>query len=216
MFQLLRLQRVNQNAAIFAMIVYRQLIRWRQYWLRPWIVRRSLFIKFLRTIFNSRSELLEHLLWNDAVMRRRVSDVCKPIAEWSAHAWKPLCNWSPTSRPLSANRSPPHRWSVTDGSPLHYEDTDHRTVGDWSATNLFETSRRPMKPLSDQISRGQSFVYAQKTACDQFGLGTDWRPFGDISKTFLRHLRLLCDCHFFGREAIASQSQAMCDWGLSQ
>ena len=40
--QLLRLQRVNQNAAIAAMMVYRRLIRRRrrQYWLRPWIARR--------------------------------------------------------------------------------------------------------------------------------------------------------------------------------
>ena len=37
--QLLRLQRVNQNAASVAMMVYRRLIRRRrrQYWLRPWI-----------------------------------------------------------------------------------------------------------------------------------------------------------------------------------
>ena len=75
--QLLRLQRVNQNAAIFAMMVYRLLIRrrQRQYWLRPWIARRSLF-----TIFNSRSAL-RALVANDAVMRRQVGDVCKPIAE---------------------------------------------------------------------------------------------------------------------------------------
>ena len=35
----------------------------------------------MRTIFNSRSDLLEHLLRNDAVMRRQVGDVCKPIAK---------------------------------------------------------------------------------------------------------------------------------------
>ena len=98
--QLLRLQRVNQNAAIVATMVYRRLIRRRrrQYWLRPWIARRSLFLKLSRTIFNSRSELFQHLLRNDAVMRRQIGDVCKPIAEWLAHAWKSLCNWSPTSR----------------------------------------------------------------------------------------------------------------------
>ena len=64
-----------------------------------------------------------------------------------------------------------------------------------------------MKPLSDQISRGQSFVHAQKTARDQFG---------DFNKTFSRPLRPRCDCHFFGRNAIASQSQAMCDRGFNQ
>ena len=62
-----------------------------------------------------------------------------------------------------------------------------------------------MKPLSDQISRGQSFVHAQKTARDQFGPATDRRPFGDFNKTFF---------FFFGRKAIASQSQTMCDRGL--
>ena len=50
--QLLRLQRVNQNVAIDAMMVYRQLTRRRrmQYWLRPWIAKRSLFLELLRTI----------------------------------------------------------------------------------------------------------------------------------------------------------------------
>ena len=54
-----------------------------------------------------------------------------------------------------------------------------------------------MKPLSDQISHGQSFVHAQKTARDQFGPVTDWRPFGDFNKTFPRSLRPLCDYQFF-------------------
>ena len=73
-----------------------------------------------------------------------------------------------------------------------------------------------MKPLSDQISRGQSFVHAQKTARDQFGPVTDRRPFGDFNKTLPRPLIPLRDCHFFfGRKAIASQSQAMCDRGLT-
>ena len=81
--QLLRLQRVNQNIAIDALMVYRQLTRRRrrQNWLRPWIDKRSLFLELLRTIFNSRSDLFEHLLRNDAFMRRQVSDVCKPIAD---------------------------------------------------------------------------------------------------------------------------------------
>ena len=48
-----------------------------------------------------------------------------------------------------------------------------------------------MKPLSDQISRGQSFVYAQKTAREQFGPATDRRPFGDFNKTFPRPLKPL-------------------------
>ena len=38
-----------------------------------------------------------------------------------------------------------------------------------------------MNLLSDQISRGQSFVHAQKTACDQFGPATDQRHFGDFN-----------------------------------
>ena len=98
--QLLRLQRVKQNAAIVAMMVYRRLTkrRWRQYWLRPWTARRSLFHKRLHTIFNSPSDLIKHLLRDDAVMRRQVGDVCKPIAEWFAHAWKPFCNWSLNSQ----------------------------------------------------------------------------------------------------------------------
>ena len=58
-----------------------------------------------------------------------------------------------------------------------------------------------MKPLSDQISHGQSFVHAQKTARDQFGSVTDRRPFDDFSKTFLRPLRPLCDCQFFGSQS---------------
>ena len=53
-----------------------------------------------------------------------------------------------------------------------------------------------MKPLSDQISRGQSFVHGQKTARDQFVQATDRRPFGDFNKTFPRPLRPLCDCVF--------------------
>ena len=73
-----------------------------------------------------------------------------------------------------------------------------------------------MKPLSDQISRGQSFVHAQKTARDKFGPATDRRPFGDFNKTFPRPLRSFCDCQFFDRKAITSQSQAMCDRGLSK
>ena len=71
-----------------------------------------------------------------------------------------------------------------------------------------------MKPLSDQISRGQSFVHAQKAARDQFAPATDRRHFGDFRKTFPRLLRPLCDCQFFGRKAITSQSQAMCDRDL--
>ena len=98
--QLLRLQRVNQNAAVGAMMMYRWLIRRRrrQYWLRPWIARRSLFLELLRSILNSPSDLFEHLLRNETVMRRQVGDVCKPIEDKRlAHAWKPLCNWPPTS-----------------------------------------------------------------------------------------------------------------------
>ena len=53
-----------------------------------------------------------------------------------------------------------------------------------------------MKPLSDQISRGQSFVHAQKTVHDQFGLATNQRHLGDFKKTFPRPLRPLCDCPF--------------------
>ena len=65
-----------------------------------------------------------------------------------------------------------------------------------------------MKPLSDQISRSQSFVHAQKRARDQFGPATDQRPFGDFNKTFPRPLQPLCDCQFFwsqsDRIAVAS------------
>ena len=38
-----------------------------------------------------------------------------------------------------------------------------------------------MKPLSDQISRGQSFVHTQKTVRDQFGPATSVKPFRDLS-----------------------------------
>ena len=53
--QLLGLQRVNQTALIVAMMVYRRLIRrkQRQYWLRPSIARRPLFLEFLHIMFNS-------------------------------------------------------------------------------------------------------------------------------------------------------------------
>ena len=53
-----------------------------------------------------------------------------------------------------------------------------------------------MKSLNDQISRGQSFVHVQATACDRFGSARDRRPRDDFSKTFLRPLRLLRDCQF--------------------
>ena len=48
--------------------------------------------------------------------------------------------------------------------------------------------------MSNQISRCQSFVHAQKTVHDQFGPATDRRPFGNFNKTFPRPL---CDCQFF-------------------
>ena len=75
-----------------------------------------------------------------------------------------------------------------------------------------------MKPLSDQISRGQSFVHAvtQKTAREQFGPATDRRLFGDFNKTFLRPLKHPCDWQCFWSQSDRSQSQAMCDRGLSQ
>ena len=72
-----------------------------------------------------------------------------------------------------------------------------------------------MKPLSDQISHGQSFVHAQKTSRDQFVPATDRRPFANFNKTFLRPLRdPSVIVSFFGRKGIVSQSQAMCDRGL--
>ena len=58
-----------------------------------------------------------------------------------------------------------------------------------------------MKPLSDQISRSQSFVHVQKTARDQFGPATDRRPSGDFNKTFPRPLRPHCHCQFFLSES---------------
>ena len=72
-----------------------------------------------------------------------------------------------------------------------------------------------MKPLSDQISCGQSFMHAQKTAHDQFGSVTDRQPFGDSYKTFLRPLRPLCDCHFFLLQSDRFAVASMCDRGLS-
>ena len=63
-------------------------------------------------MFNSRSELFEHLLWNDAVMRRQVGDVCKPIAEWLTHSWKPLSKY---------------RWLVGDKASI-----DHHLIADQS------------------------------------------------------------------------------------
>ena len=52
-----------------------------------------------------------------------------------------------------------------------------------------------MKPLSE-ISRGQSFVHAQKTDCDRFCSATDRRPCGDSNNSVMRPLRLLSDCQF--------------------
>ena len=72
-----------------------------------------------------------------------------------------------------------------------------------------------MKLLSDQISRGQSYVHARKTARDQFGPATDRRPFSDFNKIFPRPCDLSAIVNLFGRKAIASQSQAMCDRGFS-
>ena len=48
------------------------------------------FSYYFRT--NSRSDLFECVLRNDAAVRRHVGDVCKPIAESLTHASKPLCN----------------------------------------------------------------------------------------------------------------------------
>ena len=117
--QLLPLPRVNQNAAIVAMIIHRRR-KWRQYWLRPWIARRpwitrrSIFLGLLHTIF----ELFEHLLRNDTVIRRQVGDVCKHIADWRrTHG-----NHFATDSPPVANKAQielPHHWSVTDRSLLH-------------------------------------------------------------------------------------------------
>ena len=79
--------------------------------------------------------------------------------------------------------------------------------------DLFETSRPPIKPLSDQISHGQSFMHAQKTAHEQFVPTTDRRSFGDFNESFPRPLRPLCDCHFFfGRKAITTQSHCVTEF----
>ena len=67
-----------------------------------------------------------------------------------------------------------------------------------------------MKLLSDRISRGQSFVHAQKTVRDQFGPATDRRPFGDFSKTFPRPLRPLCDCQLFLVAKRSHRSRKLC------
>ena len=72
-----------------------------------------------------------------------------------------------------------------------------------------------MKPLSDQTSRSQSFVHAQKTAHDQYGPATDHRPFGDFKHNTFRDLSdLYAIVSFLVHKAIPSQSQTMCDRGL--
>ena len=159
-------------------MMYRRLTRRRrrQYRLRLWIASRSLFFELLSTIFNSRSDFFDHLLRNDAVKRRQVGEVYKPIAEWLAHARKPLCNWSPTSPCIA--KIPALFVVKPIAAPSK---TDLRLTQD-----LFETSRRPMKPLSDQISRGQSFVHAQKKKKKKKKNSS--RPIwsGDLSMTFWR------------------------------
>ena len=97
--QLLCLQRVKQNAAIVAEKVKAVVVETLD------SKKVSFFHECLHTIFNSRSDLIEHLLGDDAVMCRQVSDVCKPIAEWLTHAWKSLCNWSPIDHRLIADHS---------------------------------------------------------------------------------------------------------------
>ena len=153
------------------------------------------------------------------------ADTSVTFVKPSRNDWRTLGNHFATDRRLVGDKAPIDHRLIADQSqvgrryiekiPAFFvvkpiaavSETDLRLTED-----LFETSRRPMKPLSDQISRGQSFVHAQNTARNQFGPATDRRPFGDFNKTFPRPLRPLCDCQFFsGRKAIASQSQAMCD-----
>ena len=147
----------------------------------------------------------------------------------SPNDWRTLGNHFATDRRLVGDKAPIDHRLIADQSQIGRRyiakipalfvvktiaaptETDLRLTED-----LFETSRRPMKHLSDHISRGQSFVHAQKTARDQCGPATDRRPFGDFNKTFPRSLRPLCDRHFFWSQSDrTSQSQAMCDRGLN-
>ena len=133
-----------QNAAIVAMVVYRRFTRrrQRQYWLRPWISRWSLFLDLLHTIFKSRSDLFEHLLQNDAVMCKQVGDFVNPLPmidaclETTATDRRLVCDRAPIDPRLIAfqaqARSPLH---CEDPRPFH-DETDRRTVGDRSATNI--------------------------------------------------------------------------------
>ena len=54
-----------------------------------------------------------------------------------------------------------------------------------------------MKPLNDWIGHRQSFVHAQKTGCDRMGQATALKPCSDLSETFHRPLKPLCDRQFF-------------------
>ena len=131
--------------------------------------------------------------------------VANQIAVWSVHARKPLCNRSATSRWWRADRSLPHRWSVTDRSLLVCREPRPFSTQNWlhycwkPICNENKTASQPVRDqwnLSNQISGGLSFVHAQKTVCVWFGSATDRRPCGEFSKTFLRPLRLLCDFQY--------------------
>ena len=53
-----------------------------------------------------------------------------------------------------------------------------------------------MKHLNDQISSSQSFVHAQKIACDQFGSATNQRPCGGIVATSANLCNLFASVSF--------------------
>ena len=110
--QLLRLQRVYQNAAIVAKMVYRRLIRRRrrQYWLRPWIARRYLFLTFLTVDLNSSSACCE--------MTLSCADRSVTFVNTSPNDWRTLGNDFATDRRLVGDKAPIDHRLIADQSQI--------------------------------------------------------------------------------------------------
>ena len=126
--QLLRLQQNNQIAAVMAMILYRRLRqrRRRQYWLRPWILRRPQFGYYENSMAERESHgnlRMEPVTFHELVQRL-----------------KPHWNLLATGRRLVADRSPISRRIISDQSPIN-----RRTVADQT-----RNSRRLIADRSQQ------------------------------------------------------------------
>ena len=101
---------------------------------------------------------------NDTVMRRQIDDVCKPML----NDWHSLGNHFATDRRLVGDKALIDHRLIADQSQIGRRNIAKipalllvKLIAASSETDLqltkdlFETSRSPMKPLSDQISCSQ-------------------------------------------------------------